>query len=150
MRQSKLAKRGWLLLFLGIAAFYLWGLSVLPLVGPDEPLYSQVAREMFQRHDFVSTTLGGHMWFEKPSLLYWMMMAGYRVFGVGEHAARIGPALSGLLTGVFVYWIGSTIERLRAAAGSLLNGETRQPGPLELFDLAVEFGRNDLFSRGEL
>jgi len=118
-----------LLLFLSIAAFYLWGLSVLPLAGPDEPRFAEVAREMFLRHDFVSTTLGGHTWFEKPSLLYWMMMAGYRVFGVGEHAARIGPALSGLLTGVFVYWIGSTIERLRTAAGSLLNGEARQTGP---------------------
>ncbi|HYR76570.1 MAG TPA: hypothetical protein VEM96_12095 [Pyrinomonadaceae bacterium] len=126
MRQSKLARGGWLLLFLSIAAFYLWGLTVLPLAGPDEPLYSEVAREMFLRHDFVTPTLGGHTWFEKPSLLYWMMMAGYRVFGVGEHAARIGPALSGLLTGVFVYWIGSTIESLRAAAGSSLNSEVQQ------------------------
>ena len=129
MRQSKLAKRGWLLLFLSIAGFYVWGLAVLPLAGPDEPLYSEVAREMFLRHDFVTPTLGGHTWFEKPSLLYWMMMAGYRVFGVGEHAARIGPALSGLLTGVFVYWIGTTIESLRAAAVSLLNGETRRTEP---------------------
>src|SRR5258708_6303224 len=84
---------------------------------------------MFLRHDFVSTTLGGHTWFEKPSLLYWMMMAGYRVFGVGEHAARIGPALSGLLTGVFVYWIGSTIESLRTAAGSSVNSEAPRTEP---------------------
>lgn len=123
MRLSKLAKRGWLPLFLSIAAFYLWGLTVLPLVGPDEPLYSEVAREMFLRRDFVTTTLGGHTWFEKPSLLYWMMMAGYRVFGVGEHGARIGPALSGLLTGVFVYWIGITIERLRTASVESLDSE---------------------------
>lgn len=129
MRQSKLAKRGWLLLFLSIAGFYLWGLTVLPLAGPDEPLYSEVAREMFLRHDFFTPTLGGHTWFEKPSLLYWMMMAGYRVFGVGEHAARIGPALSGLLTGVFVYWIGSTIESLRTAAGSSVNSEARRTEP---------------------
>jgi 4-amino-4-deoxy-L-arabinose transferase-like glycosyltransferase len=129
LQPSILAKRGWQLLFLSIAAFYLWGLSVLPLVGPDEPLYSEVAREMFLRHDFVTPTLGGHTWFEKPSLLYWMIMAGYRVFGVGEHAARIGPALSGLLTGVFVYWIGGTIERLRAVVGSSPNSEARQAEP---------------------
>lgn len=123
MPLSKLAKRGWLLLFLGIAAFYLWGLNALPLVGPDEPLYSEVAREMFVRRDFVTTTLGGHPWFEKPSLLYWMMMAGYRVFGVGEYGARIGPALSGLLTGVFVYWIGRTIERAAPIPSSSLSSE---------------------------
>jgi 4-amino-4-deoxy-L-arabinose transferase-like glycosyltransferase len=123
-----LAKRGWLLLFLGIAGFYLWGLGALPLVGPDEPLYSEVAREMFVRHDFVTTTLGGHTWFEKPSLLYWMMMAGYRVFGVGEYGARIGPALSGLLTGVFVYWIGRTIERFRAGPSSESSDEAALAG----------------------
>src|SRR6267143_7272968 len=105
-----LAKRGWLLLFLSIAAFYLWGLGSLPLVGPDEPRYAQVAREMFTRHDLITPTLGGLPWFEKPPLLYWLMIAGYRVLGVSEYAARLGPAICGLLTAVFVYWIGKTIE----------------------------------------
>jgi 4-amino-4-deoxy-L-arabinose transferase-like glycosyltransferase len=105
-----LAKRGWLLLFFSIAAFYLWGLGLLPLVGPDEPRYAEVAREMFTRHDLITPTLGGLPWFEKPPLLYWLMMVGYRVFGVTEYAARVGPALCGLLTAVFVYWIGRTIQ----------------------------------------
>lgn len=128
LQPSKLAKRGWLLLFLAIAAFYLWGLGTLPLLGPDEPLYSEVAREMFVRRDFVSTTLGGHPWFEKPSLLYWLMMAGYRVFGVSEYGARIGSALCGLLTAVFVYWIGRTIETSNSAVSEsgLSDGEPEQ------------------------
>jgi 4-amino-4-deoxy-L-arabinose transferase-like glycosyltransferase len=105
-----LAKRGWLLLFLGIAAFYLWGLGSFPLVGPDEPRYAEAAREMFARRDLITPTLGGMPWFEKPPLLYWFMIAGYRVLGVGEYAARLGPAICGLLTAVFVYWIGKTIE----------------------------------------
>jgi 4-amino-4-deoxy-L-arabinose transferase-like glycosyltransferase len=58
-----------MLLFAGIGVYYLWGLNALPLVGPDEPRYSEVAREMFVRRDFVSPTLGGHTWFENPSLL---------------------------------------------------------------------------------
>ena len=53
---------------------------------------------MFQRGDFITPTLGGVPWFEKPPLLYWMMMASYRVFGVTEFAARLGPAICGLLT----------------------------------------------------
>lgn len=105
-----LAKRGWLLLFLSIAAFYLWGLGSLPLVGPDEPRYAEVAREMFARHDLITPTLGGLPWFEKPPLLYWLMMGSYRVLGVTEYAARLGPAICGLLTAVFVYWIGAAIE----------------------------------------
>lgn len=106
-----LAKRGWLLLFLGIAAFYLWGLGLLPLVGPDEPRYAEVAREMLARHDLITPTLGGVPWFEKPPMLYWMMMAGYRLLGVTEYAARLGPAVCGLLTAGFIYWIGKTSEK---------------------------------------
>jgi 4-amino-4-deoxy-L-arabinose transferase-like glycosyltransferase len=110
-----LAKRGWLLLFFSIAAFYFWGLSSFPLVGPDEPRYAEVAREMFARHDWITPTLGGLPWFEKPPLLYWLMIAGYRVFGVGEYAARVGPAICGLLTALFVYWIGKTVENAGAS-----------------------------------
>jgi 4-amino-4-deoxy-L-arabinose transferase-like glycosyltransferase len=105
------AKRAWLLLFIGIGAFYIWGLGSLPLVGPDEPRYAEVAREMLARRDFITPTLGGLPWFEKPPLLYWMMMVGYRVLGVNEYAARLGPAGCGLLTALFVYWLGSSIGK---------------------------------------
>ena len=106
-----LAKRAGLLFFLAAAAFYLYGLGHLPLVGPDEPRYAEVAREMYLRGDFVTPTLGGHTWFEKPALLYWMMMASYRFFGISEWAARLGPALSGLITAFLIYWMGRRIER---------------------------------------
>jgi 4-amino-4-deoxy-L-arabinose transferase-like glycosyltransferase len=106
-----LAKRAWLLLFLAIIAFYFYGLGHMPFVGPDEPRYAQVAREMFLRGDLVTPTLGGHTWFEKPPLLYWMMMASFRVFGVSEWAARLGPALSGLLTVFAVFWAGRRVCR---------------------------------------
>jgi 4-amino-4-deoxy-L-arabinose transferase-like glycosyltransferase len=106
---SRLAKRAWLLLFLAISAFYLYGLGFLPLVGPDEPRYAEVAREMFVRRDFITPTLGGVPWFEKPPLLYWLMMASYRVFGVSEFSARLGPALCGLATAAFVWWMARSV-----------------------------------------
>src|SRR3977135_4322942 len=112
-----LAKRGWLLLFITLAAFYLWGLGLLPLVGPDEPRHAEVAREMLALHDLIPPTPGGLPWFEKPPLLYWLMVVGYRVFGVTEYAARLGPAICGLVTAAFVYWIGKTIE----TAGSTID-----------------------------
>lgn len=83
----------------------------MPLVGPDEPRYAEVAREMFMRGDWISPTLGGYNWFEKPALLYWMMMGSYRLFGFTEFAARLGPALSGLLTIFFIYWLGRRVEQ---------------------------------------
>ncbi len=115
MPKTKLAKHGWKLIFLAIAAFYLLGLGAFPLVGPDEPRYAEVAREMFARHDLISPMLGGHPWFEKPSLLYWLMIASYRLLGVNEYAARLGPALCGLLTAVFIFWLGRSIARANQA-----------------------------------
>jgi 4-amino-4-deoxy-L-arabinose transferase-like glycosyltransferase len=112
-----LAKRVWFLLFTIIGAFYLWGLGSLPLVGADEPRYAQVAREMLARRDLITPTLGGLPWFEKPPLLYWMMMASFRVFGVNEYAARLGPAICGLLTAVLVYCLGRSVDVLTRGKG---------------------------------
>jgi 4-amino-4-deoxy-L-arabinose transferase-like glycosyltransferase len=98
LHPSNLAKRGTVLLFLAVIAFYFYGLGHLPLLGPDEPRYAQVAREMFVRHDLITPTLGGHVWFEKPALLYWLMIASFKLFGVSEWAARLPSAVAGLLT----------------------------------------------------
>jgi len=106
-----LAKRVYLLLFAIIIAFYLYGLGKLPLLGPDEPRYAQVACEMFLTGDLITPTLGHHTWFEKPALLYWMIAGSFKVFGVNEWAARFGPALCGLLTIAAVWLVGREIDR---------------------------------------
>jgi 4-amino-4-deoxy-L-arabinose transferase-like glycosyltransferase len=88
---------------------YLFGLTI-PLVGPDEPRYAQVAREMFLRSDWVTPTLGGFNWFEKPALLYWLQITFYHIFGVTEFAARFGSALFGLGTIASLWLLGRTVE----------------------------------------
>lgn len=87
-----------------IAALYFFGLTI-PLVGPDEPRYAQVAREMYLRGDWITPTLGGFHWFEKPALLYWLQIVSYHLFGINEFAARFGPALFGLGTIAAIYVI---------------------------------------------
>src|SRR2546423_10039876 len=91
-------------------AFYFFGLTI-PLLGPDEPRYAQVAREMYERGDLITPTLGGFAWFEKPALLYWLEIVSYHIFGVNEFAARFGPAVFGLGT-IFALWL---LARLRAS-----------------------------------
>jgi 4-amino-4-deoxy-L-arabinose transferase-like glycosyltransferase len=111
LQPSTLAKRVFVFLLLAIIAFYFYGLGHLPLVGPDEPRYAQVAREMLLRHDLITPTLGGHNWFEKPALLYWMMMTAFKIFGISEWSARLPSAVSGLLTIVTVWCVGRQVER---------------------------------------
>jgi 4-amino-4-deoxy-L-arabinose transferase-like glycosyltransferase len=110
LHPSTLAKRVYVFLFLFIIAFYLFGLGQMPLLGPDEPRYAQIAREMFLSGDYVTPTLGGHTWFEKPSLLYWMIAAAFKVFGVSDWSARFGSAVCGLLTIAAVARVGREIE----------------------------------------
>ena len=146
MPTSKLAKHGWKILFLAIVAIYVYGLGSLPLVGPDEPRYAQVAREMFQRGDFITPTLGGMPWFEKPPLLYWMMIASYRVFGVSEFAARLGPVICGLLTAAFVFWTGKNVATLNDPDDEVACG-TANLGQWSAFVFLTSLG-TIVFSRG--
>lgn len=110
MHPSALAKRVPVLLVVIIIAFYLYGLGKLPLLGPDEPRYAQVAREMFLSGDLITPRLGGHTWFEKPALLYWMIVVSFKIFGVSEWSARIGPALCGLLTILAVWFVAREVD----------------------------------------
>jgi 4-amino-4-deoxy-L-arabinose transferase-like glycosyltransferase len=95
----------WWILALLTFFVYFYGLGI-PLVGPDEPRYAQVAREMFERGDWITPTLGGFDWFEKPALLYWLQIVAYKLFGVTEFAARVGSSLFGLGTSASLWTLG--------------------------------------------
>jgi 4-amino-4-deoxy-L-arabinose transferase-like glycosyltransferase len=93
----------WLLLagFCGFLFFF--GLAYFGLLGADEPRYAQVAREMFARHDWITPTLGGIPWLEKPALYYWQAMVAYKMFGVSDWAARLPSATDATMMVVAVY-----------------------------------------------
>ncbi len=100
---------------------YFFGLHI-PFLGPDEPRYAQVAREMLERGDWITPTLGGFTWFEKPPLLYWLEMISYKVFGVSEFAARLGPVLFGLGTIASLRILGKFVERHTINGRQPMNG----------------------------
>jgi 4-amino-4-deoxy-L-arabinose transferase-like glycosyltransferase len=110
LQRFLLAKRAWVVLFAAACAAYFYGLGAAPLLGPDEPRYAQVAREMYLRGDWVTPTLAGHTWFEKPALLYWLTSVAYTLFGVTEFAARAGSALAGVLTVLLAGWAARRAE----------------------------------------
>jgi 4-amino-4-deoxy-L-arabinose transferase-like glycosyltransferase len=99
-----------LLLILPIVFFlyiqFFHGLGRLGLVGPDEPRYAQVAREMMVSGDFITPHLYGKPWFEKPILYYWLAAQSYRILGVSEIAARMPAAISAILLILSVFTIG--------------------------------------------
>ncbi len=92
------------LLIAGFCAFlFFYGLGQFGLIGADEPRYAQVAREMLERHDWVTPVLRSHAWLEKPPLYYWQAMLVFSVFGVSDAAARVPSAIDATLLVIAVY-----------------------------------------------
>ena len=84
---------------------YLWDLGGVGFLGPDEPRYASIGREMARSHNFVTPVLDGKPWFEKPPLLYWMIAAGRFAHLSDEWAARLPLALASIAFLVFFFWI---------------------------------------------
>jgi 4-amino-4-deoxy-L-arabinose transferase-like glycosyltransferase len=105
---ERLPKWVWRVLALLSLPTFLLGLSI-PFLGPDEPRYAQVAREMMERGDWITPTLAGQHWFEKPPLLYWVEIVCFKMFGVSEFSARLGPALMGLATVICLWLLGRSL-----------------------------------------
>ena len=82
------------------------GLTAFGLVGPDEPRYANIAREMAAGDDWVTPRLHGEPWLEKPILYYWVAAVGYRLFGDGELAARLPSLLGALASMLAIGWAG--------------------------------------------
>lgn len=92
------------LLLAGFCAFlFFYGLGQFGLTGADEPRYAQVAQEMLDRRDWITPTLGGRAWLEKPPLYYWQAMLAYAVFGTSDVAARIPAGIDATLLVIGIY-----------------------------------------------
>lgn len=92
------------LLLAGFCAFlFFYGMGQFGLIGADEPRYAQVAREMLERHDFITPVLNGRPWLEKPPLYYWQAMLVYTALGVSDMSARIPSAIDATVLVIVVY-----------------------------------------------
>lgn len=109
--------RIWILLGC-LTVLYFFGSNILPLIPPDEPRYSQVARQMFESGDWVTPRLGDHPWFEKPVLLYWLMCLSFKILGVTEFALRLPSAISALIC---VYLTYNIVRKAAGETGALLS-----------------------------
>ncbi|HEV2386972.1 MAG TPA: phospholipid carrier-dependent glycosyltransferase [Candidatus Acidoferrales bacterium] len=96
------------------------GLGSIGLVGPDEPRYASVAREMARTGDWLTPLLNGRPWFEKPALYYWSAAAAFDLLGVNERAARLPAALAALAGALLLAWAARRFYGASAALLALL------------------------------
>ena len=71
------------------------------LMDDVDAVQAQIARNMLASGDWVTARLDGVAYLEKSPMLYWMMAASFRVFGVHDWSARLPLALSC----VFLCWV---------------------------------------------
>lgn len=79
----------------------LWALFIRVPVPIDETRYLTVAWEMWLRHDLLVLHLNGAPYSHKPPVLFWLIQAGWALFGVNEWWPRlIGPLSSVAAIGI--------------------------------------------------
>src|ERR1700722_11775679 len=82
-----------------------WG----DLYGETEGQYAGAAREMVQTHTWLEQTNDGIPRLRKPRLLYWLLIASFKLFGVNTAAARLPIAIATVVSVALTFLIG---ERL--------------------------------------
>ena len=114
-----------LIILIIAAVFLLYKIGSYPLFVPDEGRYPEVAREMLATGNWLSPTVLGSPFLDKPILYYWVEALSMRVFGVTVWAIRFPGAVFGVFGCIVAYVIaGSCFSRLAGllAAAFLLLG----------------------------
>ena len=120
-RTRTAARIGWAILILAtLYVCYFSHLGAIGFVGPDEPRYAWIARDMAETGDWVTPRLYGKPWFEKPPLFYWGAAISFQFFGVSEASARLPSAISALLATLALAWLALRLYGAETARWLLL------------------------------
>jgi 4-amino-4-deoxy-L-arabinose transferase-like glycosyltransferase len=121
INQTLLTRIGWAVLIIAtLYVCYFSHLGAIGFVGPDEPRYAWIARDMAESGDWVTPRLYGKPWFEKPPLLYWGAALSFKLFGVSEATARLPSAVSALLATLALAWLALRLYGAETARWLLL------------------------------
>jgi 4-amino-4-deoxy-L-arabinose transferase-like glycosyltransferase len=112
--------RSWLIV--PLLLLYVLQLGGVGFLGPDEPRYAAIGRDMANTGDWITPRLNSEPWFEKPPLTYWLTALGHRAHLPDEWAARLPEALISVAFLIFFYrtLAREFTPRLALAATSIL------------------------------
>jgi 4-amino-4-deoxy-L-arabinose transferase-like glycosyltransferase len=94
---------GWILAIALVTLF--WGIGDIGLIDETEPLFVEASRQMLVTGDWITPYFDGETRFDKPPLIYWLMVLSFKIFGVSEWAARVPSALAALGTVVLCFYV---------------------------------------------
>lgn len=91
------------------ALIYVPGLFSPPLLDDADARHAEAAREMLERHDFVTMYVNGIRYLDKAPLPYWLNATSHALFGISEFAVRLPMSLAALALFLAVFWMGRDI-----------------------------------------
>lgn len=103
-----------------VGGVYLYDLDEVGLLGPDEPRYCSIGREMAASGDWVTPRLWGEPWFEKPALTYWLVGLGHAYGLPGSFASRAPIVLFSIAFLALYYWVLCRLEDRNTALVALM------------------------------
>jgi len=95
-------------------AIYIPGMFSPPLLDDADARHAEAAREMLQRHDFVTMYVDGVRYLDKAPLPYWLNAASHAVFGINEFAVRLPVSLAALGLLLAIYFLGCELADANA------------------------------------
>ena len=105
------------ILITGLTLFaFLPSLGSFGIIDPSDGLYTEGAREMVQSGNYLTPQFNFAPFYEKPILIYWLISASYKLFGISELAARLPSAAGGILTVFAIYFFVTKYFGKRGAA----------------------------------
>ncbi len=102
-------------LFIAACLMFLPCLGATGIVNSSDGYYTEAAREMLERRDFITPFLNYEPFYEKPILTYWLIIGSYKLFGVNTFAARLPSALCAIASIPLLYTLTRPLLRRRAA-----------------------------------
>ncbi len=79
------------------------------LAHPNELLYAESARDMYERGDWLTPYFDGKPRLNKPILFYWFILIAYHILGPSLFAARVCSVICGAIGIVLLYQSGRTL-----------------------------------------
>ncbi len=98
----KIALLGWFGLLVGIVL--LWHAGSIGLIDETEPLFVEAARQMARSGDWVTPVFNLEPRFDKPPLIYWLMVLGFQLVGMNEWGARLPSIVVAIALAGFVFY----------------------------------------------
>ena len=91
-------------LFLLSAIAFLSHLGDIGLIDKTEPMFVEAARQMHLTGDWITPYWNGETRFDKPPLIYWLIVIAFQTVGVNEWGARLPSAITAILSTFLVFY----------------------------------------------